>query len=153
MKSIKCVYPSPIYTLTHIEKLFRNKLFSIWSNNSSLSKNLLFLSFQSVQKMQVGAALQALLRHFSIKVPFHPRRVSLTMSEITHRTPKMENASCYSNLALSQWRRIWSMVSNSTWHKAHMLAKVHPLFWSWSKVNLSSTSLSSEETHQSKAIA
>ena len=84
---------------------------------------------------------------FLYKSPFHPRRVSLTMSEITHRTPKMENASCYSNLALSQWRRIWSMVSNSTWHKAHMLAKVHPLFWSWSKVNLSSTSLSSEETH------
>ena len=71
---------------------------------------------------------------FLYKSPFHPRRVSLTMSEITHRTPKMENASCYSNLALSQWRSIWSMVSNSVLHKAHPLAKVHPLSWSWSKV-------------------
>ena len=134
MKSIKFIYPPPIYTITHIEKLFRNKLFSLWSNNSSLSKNLLFLSFQSVQKMQVGATLQALMCLFSIKVTFHPRRVSLTVLEITHQTPKMENTNYHNNLTLTQWRRIWSMVSNSTLQKAHLLTNVHPLLWSWSKV-------------------
>lgn len=30
---------------------------------------------------------------------------------------------------------MWSMDSNSSLHKAHLLTNIQPLFWSWSKVN------------------
>lgn len=104
MKSTKCEYPPSIYTLSQTKKLLRKIFFSRWSNNSSQSKYLLFLSFQIVQKIQ-GAALQALIRLLSAKEPCHLGRVSLTNSDITHRIPKMENTSCHKSLALFQW---WS---------------------------------------------
>ena len=84
--------------------------------------------------MQGGAAFQALIHLLSTKEPCHPRRVSLTNSDKTHRTPKMESTSYHKILALPQWRRIWSMDSTSSLHKAHLLTNFHPLLWSWSNV-------------------
>ena len=103
MKSTIFIYPPLIYTLTYIEKLLRKIFFILWTSNSSLSKNLLFLSFQIVQKIQ-RAALQDLI-HLSTKESYHPRRVSLIDSNKTHRTPKMENTGCHKILALFEWRK------------------------------------------------
>ena len=123
IKSTKCEYPSSIYILTHTKKLLRKIFFCHWSNNSSQSKYLPFLSFQIVKKIQDGAVVQALICLLSTKESCQPMRVSLTDSIITHWILKIKNTSYHKSLALSQWRRIWSMDSGFSLHKTHLFRK------------------------------
>ena len=56
-KSIKDLSLSPLYTLEQYHKLQMNERFILWAKNVSLSKATQFLSPQTVQKRQRGAAL------------------------------------------------------------------------------------------------
>ena len=102
-KSTIFVYPLPIYTLIHIERLLRKIFFSLSLDTSPQSKSLLFLSFQIVQKMQEGAALQVLIHLLSTKALCHPRRVSLTDSDKTHQTPKIKFSPYHNEGGYDQW--------------------------------------------------
>ena len=66
-KSIKDLSLSPLYTLDQYHQLQMNKRFILWAENISLSKVTLFLSPQTVQKRQRGAALQSFFRFFPTK--------------------------------------------------------------------------------------
>ena len=72
----------------------RKEFFSLWKDSTSSSKAILFLVFQTVQKMQRGPALQTILCFFPTKEPVQPNRVSLT-DENTQDTPKRVKSISY----------------------------------------------------------
>ena len=53
--------PSSTNILVHDHKIQTKEFFSLWNESSSSLKAILFLSFQTVQKIYKGAALQAFL--------------------------------------------------------------------------------------------
>ena len=108
--------------------------FNPWIDQPSLSKALLFLSFQIVQKKHEGVTRHAFFLFLPTKTPCHPSKASLTKEDSTHDSPKRENKRCHNNLVLSQWRRMWSTDSSSLRHRKHLFTKDHPLLWMWSKV-------------------
>ena len=112
-----------MYTWIHIARELRKELFRHRSNFSSSSNTLRFLSFQIVQKMYNGAALQAFLCFLPTKWPCHPKEVSLTEVEKTYGMSNKENTNNHKVLALAQWIRIWSMNSASSLQRTHLLTK------------------------------
>ena len=62
IKSTMDIELSPINSLVQVNKLLKNKNFSLWIDSSTFSKDLLFLSFQIVQKKHKGATLQTFFR-------------------------------------------------------------------------------------------
>ena len=112
MKSTMDINFSPINSLVQDNKLHKNKYFSLWIENSTFSKDLLFLSFQIVQKRHKGAALQTFFHFLPTKVSCQPSIVSLTVDCITQKTLKGENKSSHNTLVLSQCKRMWSIDSS-----------------------------------------
>ena len=108
--------------------------FNPWIDQPSLSKALLFLSFQIVQKKHEGVTRHAFFLFLPTKTPCHPSKASLTKEDSTHDTPKRENKRCHNALVLSQWRRMWSTDSSLLRHRKHLFTKDHPLLWMSSKV-------------------
>ena len=88
MKSTMDINLSPINSLVQVNKLHKNKYFSLWIENSTFSKDLLFLFFQIVQKRHKGAALQIFFRFLPTKEPCQPSRISLTVGCITQKNSK-----------------------------------------------------------------
>ena len=123
------------YTQIHKAILQRKELLRLWSDISASSNTLWFLSFQIVQNIHKGVALRAFLHLLPTGKLSHPRRVSWTEPEIIHWILNKENISCHKTLALTQWRRKRSMVSDSSLQSARLLTSDQPLLWSWSKVN------------------
>ena len=115
-------------------KVTNKKKFNIWIENSSLSKAILFLSFQTIQKRHIGVALQTLLLFLPTNEPCHPKRTSLTNEGIIHNTLKKLNNKSHKTLDLEQWVRKWSMVSSTSQQRKHLFRSDHSLFFSWSKV-------------------
>ena len=107
--------------LAQDKRLQMKEFFNLWIERTSYSKTILFLSFQTVQNKQRGAALQALLRFLSLKGASQPKRVSLTEKGITQLTPNKENKRSHKTFALEQWIRMWFIVSSSSQHKGHLL--------------------------------
>ena len=70
--------PTAIEELTQDKRLQTNEFFNLWVDKASLSKTILFLSFQTVQNKQRGAARQAFLCFLSLKETYQLNRVSLT---------------------------------------------------------------------------
>ena len=68
MKSTMGINLSLINSLVQVNKLHKNKYFNLWIESSTFSKDL-FLSFQIVQKMHKGAALQTCFRFLPTKEP------------------------------------------------------------------------------------
>ena len=85
--------PSFVNKLASDQSELRKEVFSLWIKNTSSSKAILFLVFQTVQKMQRGPTFQTVLRFFPTKKPFQPNRVSLINNRNTHDTPKRVKAS------------------------------------------------------------
>ena len=77
MKSTMNINLSPINSLVQINKLHKNNYFSLWIASFTFSKDLLFLSFQIVQKRYKGATLQTLFRFLPTKESCQPSKVSL----------------------------------------------------------------------------
>ena len=70
--------PSFTTDLVHYQRLHTKEFFNLWIKSFSLSKAILFLSFQTAQKRHKGAAFHTFLRFLPKLKPHHPRRVSLT---------------------------------------------------------------------------
>ena len=86
MKSIMDNNLSPINSLVQVNKLHKNKYFSLWIESSTFSKDLLFLSFQIDQKKHKGAALQTFFCFLPTKEPCQSSRVFLIVDCITQKT-------------------------------------------------------------------
>ena len=112
-KLIKNKGSSFINNLVQDQKLQTKEFFILWIKSSSLSKTILFLSFQTVQKRHNGAIIQAFLRFLPTKEPCQPIKVSLIDNGRTHVTPKIANNNSHKTLAMVQWIRIWSINSSS----------------------------------------
>ena len=108
----------------------------LWTDNSTLSKARMLLSFQTVQKIHKGATFQGLLQPLPKKNLCHPRSVSLTEEGRAQDTPKRVNNSFQRLLVFAQWRRMWSIVSSLEWQRKHLFAKENPLIWTRSKVKV-----------------
>lgn len=65
--------------------------FSLWLDGSLYSNDLLFLSFQIIQKMHKRAGRQAFFLFLTTKGPCHPKKASLTKEYSTHDMPKKDN--------------------------------------------------------------
>ena len=109
----------PIYKIiqrhrTHKNKFLRKELFNAWSNCSSLSIDLQFLSFHTVHKMHNETALQTFLLLLPIKDPCHPKRVFLTIPACSQRIPNRVKSNYGRSLTLVQWRKMWPMDSSLT---------------------------------------
>ena len=113
--------------LVQIKKLHKKENFNTWSESSTFSKTLLFLSFQTVQNGLRGATLHAFFLFFPTKWPCQPRSISLTEECTTQTTPSKENTNCHNKLALEQWRRMWSQDSSSPLQRKHLFTNDHPL--------------------------
>ena len=61
--------------------------------------------------------------------------MSPTEKERTQSTPNKENKKSHNTLVLTQWIRMWSMVSSSSRQKKHLLAKNHPILFTQSNIN------------------
>ena len=59
--------PTTIEELAQDKRLQTNEFFNLWVDQVSLSKTILFLSFQTVQNKQRGAARQTFLWFLSLK--------------------------------------------------------------------------------------
>ena len=101
-KSTKKLGLSTIYKFFQDHKLQTKEDFILYIENSSLSKAILFLSNQIVQKMHKWAAIQAFLRLFPTKAPCQERRVSLTDLRKTQLTPTMAKKISQNTLAFGQ---------------------------------------------------
>ena len=109
---------SPINSLDQENKLHKNRTFSLWSKSSTFSKDLLYCSFQIIQKKRhKSTGSQTFFCFLLTKESCQPNRVSLTEECITQEIPKRENKSCHNILALLQCRRIWSINSSRVWHE------------------------------------
>ena len=120
--------------LAQEKRLQTKEFFILRIDKTSLSKTIMFLSFQTVQNKQKGAARQVFPRFLSTKEADHPEKVSLTVNERTQWTPNKENTRSHKTLALGQWTRMWFIVSSLAQHKKHLFAKIQPLLLSWSWV-------------------
>lgn len=100
-------------------------------DNTPPSKAILFLAFQTGQNKHKGPAFQTVLRFLPTQTPFHPKRVSISEEGNTQYTPNNVKNNSHTSLVFSQWRII---DFSCAWHKKHLFAKTHPLFWIWSKV-------------------
>ena len=113
--------------LHQAQRLQAKEDFNPWIDCPSLSKVLLFLSFQTIQKRHKGATHHACFLFFPTKEPCHPNKASLTDEESTHATPKRKNRRHHKTLVLARWRRIWSTDSSSLRQRKHLFAKDHSL--------------------------
>ena len=102
---------------------------------SSFLKALLFLSFHMVQNKQRGAVRHTFFRLLPTKELCHPKSMSPTEKERTQSTPNKENKKFHNTLVLTQWIRMWSMVSSSSRQKKHLSAKNHPILFTRSNIN------------------
>ena len=109
--------PSFVNKLASDQSELRKEVFSLWIKNTSSSKAILFLVFQTVQKMQRGPTFQTVLRFFPTKKPFQPNRVSLINNRNTQDTSKRVKSISHNALVFSQWRRGWLMDSSFAWQK------------------------------------
>ena len=121
--------------LAQDKRLQMKEFFNLWSDRTSFSKTILFLSFHTIQNKQRGAARQTLLCFLSFKGACQPKRVSLTEKGVTQLTPNKENKRSHKTFALGQWIRMWFIISSSSQHKGHLLANFQPLLFSWSWVS------------------
>ena len=94
--------PSFVNKLASDQSELRKEVFSLWIKNTSSSKPILFLVFQTVQKMQRGPAFQTVLRFFPTKKPFQPNRVSLINNRNTQDTSKRVKSISHNALVFSQ---------------------------------------------------
>ena len=117
MKSINIKGPFSINNLVAYHNKYTKEPFSLWMDNTSSSKAILFLTFQTVQKKHKGPTLQTFLRFLPTKNPFQLKRVSLTEEGNTHKTPKREKNTSHKALVFTQWRSKWSMDSSFEWQR------------------------------------
>ena len=109
MKSNKDSNLSHINNLDKENKLHKNKTFNLWSESSTFSNNLVFLSFQIIQKRHKGATLQTSFLFLPTKVSCQPKRVSLTKEWITMKYQKERTkvattpSSCYNAKDVVNW--------------------------------------------------
>ena len=99
--------PSTMEELAQDKRLQMNEFFNLWIDRTSFSKTILFLSFQTIQNKQRGAARQTLLRFLSFKGASQPKSVSLTENGRTQLTPNKENNRSHKTFALEQWAAIF----------------------------------------------
>ena len=125
---------SSIHPFASDQRQQTKELFKLRIESSSPSKGILFLAFQTIQNKHNGPSLHTFLCFLSTNRPCHPNKVSLTDDGSTQDTQKRAKSNSYKILVFTQWTRISSMDSSSTWHKKHLFAKDHPLFWTWSNV-------------------
>ena len=109
MKSISVKGPSFINNLDSDQSTYTKKAFNFCKDNTPSSKAILFLAFQTDQNKHKGLAFQTTLHILPTKVPFHPKRVSLTEKGNTHYTLNKVNNNFHTSLVFSQWRRRWPM--------------------------------------------
>lgn len=93
---------SSINILVQNQKLQTKELFCLQIESSSLSKAILFLSFQTIQKIHKGVAFHAFLCFFPTNESCQPRRVSLTVKDKTQDMSKRAKSNCHKTLALMQ---------------------------------------------------
>ena len=101
-KLIKDKGPTTIQDLAQDKRLQAKEFFNLCINKTSLSKTILFLSFQTVQNKQRGAARQTFLCFLSLKEANQSKRVDLTVNGRTQLTPNKENTKSHRTLALEQ---------------------------------------------------
>ena len=66
------------------------ELLSLWTDNTSSLNAILFLVFQTVQKIHKGPVFQTSFFFFPTKDPSQPKSVALTVVGNTYCTPKRE---------------------------------------------------------------
>ena len=111
-KSINVEGPSFINILVSNQSKYTKEPFSLWMDSMLSLKAILFLAFQTVQKMHQGPTLQTFLRFLPTKDPFQLKRVSLTEEGNTHETPKRVKNISYKPLVFTQWRSdLWILHS------------------------------------------
>ena len=101
-KLIKEQGPPSKQDLAQEKRLQTKEFFILRIDKTSLPKTIMFLSFQTVQNKQRGAARQVFPPFWSTKEADHPERVSLTVNERTQLTPNKENTRSHKTLALGQ---------------------------------------------------
>ena len=102
MNSKKVDGPSFINKLVSDQSELRKEVFSLWMDNTSSSKAILFLIFQTVQKMQRGPAVETVLHFFPTKKQFQPNKVSLIEDRNTQDTTKRVKNISHNALVFSQ---------------------------------------------------
>ena len=133
-KLIKNKGQTSIYNFVQDHKLHTEEYFNLWTENSSLSNVILFLSFHIAHKRHKGASFQVFLLFLPTKDPHQPRKVSLTEQGRTQVTPKRANNNSHKTLILMQWIKVWLVNFSSARQKKHLLARDWPFLLSWSKV-------------------